>query len=186
MAGYLEEYGVQDYRRSRIVKYIILSVIALAILAVGGYWFFRDYSEKQVAKRFLADVNAHNYQAAYSTWCPTPCRNYDFARFAADWAAGKKTASPWKIDSTDSCKAFLTVNVTSNGSELQSLSVERGTSTLSFAPSPECQEYKWHWKEFFRRIFGGSSSSKAGARRNAPPKEFAACHAAPPVKSFGS
>jgi hypothetical protein len=132
-------------------------VLAALILAVAGYFVFHDYGEKQVAKQFLAELNEHNYQAAYSTWCPKACDQYDYARFTADWA-DKKISSPWKIDSTDSCKAFLTVNVTADGTELQSLSVERGTKVLSFAPAPECQEYKMHWKQFFHRVFGSGSS----------------------------
>jgi len=100
-------------------------------------------------------LNEHNYRTAYSIWCPKGCEHYDYSQFMADWGANK-TPAPWKIDSTDSCKAFLTVNVTADGSEVQSLSVERGTNVLSFAPAPECQEFKWHWKQFFSRIFGRS------------------------------
>ena len=117
---------------------------------IAGYFFLHDYSEKQVAQKFLTQLNEHNYKAAYSTWCPTTCDHYDYARFAADWAN-----KSWKIDSTDSCKSFLTVNVTADGAEVQSLSVQRGTKVLSYAPAPDCQEYKWHWKQFFKRIFGG-------------------------------
>src|ERR1700722_14920943 len=157
MAGYLEGYGVEEEKRNRTIRYIIFGTVAALILTVVGYFVLRDYGEKQVAKQFLADLNEHKYQAAYSTWCPRPCEQYDYARFAADWV-DKKITSRWKIDSTDSCKAFLTVNVTADGTELQSLSIERGTKALSFAPAPDCQEYKWHWKQFFRRIFGGGSS----------------------------
>jgi hypothetical protein len=154
MASYLEGYGVEDEKRSRAIRYIILGGLAALVLVVSGYFVLRDYGEKQVAKQFLADLNGHNYQAAYSTWCPKPCEHYDYTRFASDWA-NKKISSPWKIDSTDSCKAFLTVNVTADGAELQSLSVERDSKVLSFAPAPDCQEYKWHWKQFFRRLFHG-------------------------------
>ncbi len=152
MAGYLEGYGVEEQRRNRAVLFIVLGLVVAAILGVIGYFVLHDYGERRVAKNFLAELNAHEYQAAYSTWCPKPCENYDYGRFSTDWA-NKKITSPWKIDSTDSCKAFLTVNVTADGAELQSLSVERGTNMLSFAPAPECQEYKWHWKQFFQRIF---------------------------------
>jgi Tfp pilus assembly protein PilN len=152
-SSYLEGYGIEDEKRSRAIRYIIFGVLAALILVVVGYFVFRDYSEKQVAKKFLNELNEHNYQAAYATWCPTHCDNYDYSRFAADWA-NKKIGSAWKIDSTDSCKAFLTVNVTADGSDIQSLSVERGTKVLSFAPAPDCQEYKWHWKQFFKRVFG--------------------------------
>ncbi len=160
--GYMEGYGVADERRSRVIRYIVLSTVAVVILVLLGYWLSRDYSEKGVAKGFLTQLNQHHYQTAYSTWCPKACEHYDYDRFMADWAASK-IKSPWKIDSVDSCKGFLTVNVTADGAELQSLSVERGTNTLSFAPAPECQEYKWHWKQFLRRLLG--SDTKAGNAR---------------------
>jgi hypothetical protein len=155
MASYLADYGVEDERRGKIIKYIAVTVVIALALAWLGYAFFRNYPEKHVAKEFLTLVNEHNYKAAYSIWCPSACEHYDYSRFLADWGANK-TSAPWKIDSTDSCKAFLTVNVTADGSDVQSLSVERGTNVLSFAPAPECQEYKWHWKQFFSRIFGRS------------------------------
>ena len=154
-SSYLEGYGIEDEKRSRAIRYIILGALAALILVVVGYFVLHDYSEKKVAETFLSELNQHNYQAAYATWCPTPCDHYDYGRFAADWA-NKKITSAWKIDSTDSCKAFLTVNVTADGTDIQSLSVERGTKVLSFAPAPDCQEYKWHWKQFFKRIFGSS------------------------------
>jgi hypothetical protein len=157
MASYLEGYGVEEVKRNRVILYIILGLVGATILALIGYWLSLDYSEKRVAKEFLADLNAHNYQKAYSTWCPKPCQHYDYNRFSQDWGAPNKATSPWRIDSTDSCKGFLTVNVTADGAELQSLSVERGSNALGFAPYPECQEYKWHWKQFFRRLFGGKS-----------------------------
>jgi hypothetical protein len=157
-SSYLEGYGVEDERRGRIMRYIVFGLVTAVIAALLGYWVLRDRTEKQVAKQFLAQLNSHRYQQAYSTWCPKLCEHYDFGRFEADWGANKQMTAPWKIDSTDSCKAFLTVNVTADGSEVQSLSVERGTNVLSFAPAPECQEYKWHWKQFFRRLIGGGKT----------------------------
>jgi len=155
MASYLADYGIEDERRGKVIRYIAVTVVAAVLLAWLGYALWRNYPEKHVAKEFLSLLNQHNYQTAYSIWCPKVCEHYDYSQFMADWGANK-TAAPWKIDSTDSCKAFLTVNVTADGSEVQSLSVERGTKVLSFAPAPECQEYKWHWKQFFSRIFGRS------------------------------
>jgi hypothetical protein len=73
----------------------------------------------------------------------------------ADWGPSKKASSPWKIASVDGCRTFVTVNVQADGSELQSLAIERDNHELGFAPSPECQERKWRWKQFFERIFGG-------------------------------
>ena len=156
MESYLADYGIEDERRGKVIRYIVISVVTVQLIGGFSYAVFRNYPEKHVAKEFLTLLNEHNYQAAYAIWCPKACEHYDFKRFMADWGANKQAASQWKIDSTDSCKAFLTVNVTADGAELQSLSVERGTNVLSFAPAPECQEYKWRWKQFFNRVFGRS------------------------------
>jgi hypothetical protein len=157
MGSYLQQYGEGDERRIRIIKTIVLACVILLIVGISAYLFFRNFPEKQVVKHFLAEVNAHQYDAAYRDWGCTsshPCRDYDFNRFMQDW--GAKVSSPWSIASVDGCKTFVTVNVQASGAELQSLAVERGTHDLSFAPAPECQERQWHWKQFFHRLFGGS------------------------------
>jgi hypothetical protein len=162
MGTYLQQYGEGDERRGRIIKRIVLAGIAAVIIAVAAYLFFHNFPEKQVARHFLADVNSQRYDQAYRDWgcAPTPCKNYDYSRFIADW--GKKFNSPWKIASVDGCRTFVTVNVQAEGSELESLAIERDNHQLGFAPSPECQERKWRWKQFFQRLFGGS-------RDNTPP-----------------
>ena len=160
MGSYLQSYGVEEYRRNRTIKWIILTCIGVAILALAAYLLFHDYSEKQVVNRFLAQLNGHNYDAAYRDWGCTPqhpCPNYDRGRFMEDWGPSNKLLSPWKIASVDSCKSFVTVNVQADGSELQSLSVQRNDDSLGFAPSPECQEKQWRWKQFFARLFGHGS-----------------------------
>jgi hypothetical protein len=145
MGSYLQQYGEGDERRIRIIKTIVLACVILLIVGISAYLFFRNFPEKQVVKHFLAEVNAHQYDAAYRDWGCTsshPCRDYDFNRFMQDW--GAKVSSPWSIASVDGCKTFVTVNVQASGAELQSLAVERGTHDLSFAPAPECQERQWH------------------------------------------
>lgn len=161
MGSYLQHYGAGEERRNRIIKWIVLSLIAAAILAWIAYLIFHNYSEKQTVKQFLAEVNAHDYQDAYRAWGCTaqnPCRNYDYGRFLEDWGPNKKITSPWSIASVDGCRSFVTVNVKADGAELQSLGVERGTRTVMYAPSPECQEPKWHWKQFFQKILGRTTS----------------------------
>ncbi len=162
MGSYLQYYGASEERHNhffKIIRWVIISLIAAALLAWFGYLFMHDYFETRTVKRFLAEVNSGNYQAAYRDWgCTdaTPCPNYDYQRFLSDWGPSAKVSPPWKVDSVDGCQAFVTVNVVAKGSELQSLGVERGTKTVMFAPSPECQEKKWRWKAFFLRIIGKS------------------------------
>src|SRR3982751_6283120 len=142
MGSYLQQYGVDDARRSRTIKIIVLSGVAVVVLAIAAYFFFHNFFEKRAASRFLDDVNAHQYQKAYEEWGCTaahPCPNYDFNRFMEDWGPAKKAQSLWEVASVDGCTGFVTVNVKATGAELQSLAVERGTKTLGFAPSPECQ-----------------------------------------------
>jgi hypothetical protein len=162
MAGYLQNYGAGEEHRNRIVKFIILGVLAALILALAAYLFLHNRSEEKTVEHFLAQVNAHDYKDAYVTWGCTeanPCRNYDYARFLEDWGPKTKATSPWKIATVEGCNAFVTVNVTADGAALQSLGVERGARTVSYAPSSECQEKKWHWKQFFQRIFGSNRST---------------------------
>ena len=162
MGSYLQQYGVGDERRSRTIKWIILSCVAAAVIAVAAYLIFHNYPEKRVANHFLADVNSQNFQAAYRDWGCTadhPCPNYDYHRFMEDWGPSKKVTPPWRVESVDGCRAFVTVNVQAQGSELQSLAVARDGHALSFAPAPECQEKQWRWKQFFQRLFHPGSSS---------------------------
>jgi ABC-type lipoprotein release transport system permease subunit len=160
MGSYLQQYGVEETRRNRTVKVILISAVTIIVLALVAYLILHNYFEKRVAKQFLSEVNAGQYQKAYETWGCTaqhPCPNYDYQRFLEDWGPAKKKTGSWEIAETDSCRSFLTVNVQAPGTELQSLAVQRSDKSLGFAPAPECQERQWRWKAFFHRIFGGGA-----------------------------
>ena len=160
MGSYLQQYGEGDERRSQIIRRIIGVVVAVMVLAIAAYFLLKDFHEKSVARHFLADINAHQFEQAYREWGCTPqhpCRDYNYQRFLEDWGPQKKLESPWKIASTDSCKDFLTVNVQAKGSDLQSVMVARDTALMGYAPSPECQERKWRFGLFFRRLLGGGN-----------------------------
>ncbi len=163
MSTFFQQYGVEDERRSKTVWRIVYICLGLLILGVAAYFLLQDRPEKNVANTFIEKVNAKQFSEAYRDWGCTaehPCPHYDYKRFLEDWGPEKKTTSPWKVASVDSCRSFLTVNVKAEGAELESLSVQRSDRSLGFAPSPECQERQWRWKQFFSRIFGGGSDSK--------------------------
>lgn len=162
MSSYLQQYGAGEEQRNRVIKWIVICCIAAAIIAFAAYLILHNYPEKRVANHFLADVNGHNYQSAYQDWgCTTehPCPNYDYTRFMQDWGPSSKVTPPWRVQSIDGCKAFVTINVQATGSELQSLAVQRDNHSLSFAPAPECQERQWRWKQFFNRILHPTSGT---------------------------
>ena len=159
MGSYLQNYGAGEERRNQIIKRIIW--ISLAVIVVGStlYFVFHNYPEKQLVKRFLAQLNKHDYKQAYNTWncaADQTCRDYNYQRFLQDWGPSKPITSPWKIASVDGCAAFVTINVQAQGSELESLSVTRGVNGIGFAPAPVCQERKIRLGQFFHRLFNGT------------------------------
>ncbi len=161
MGSYLQQYGVGEEHRNRIIKRIVLAVVTALILVVAGYFFFHNYPEKRIANGFLSQINSKDFKDAYQNWGCTdqhPCPNYDFQRFLRDWGPQSNASTPWQVVSTDGCKSFVTVNVQAKGAELQSLAIQRNDHSLGFAPAPECQEKQWRWGQFFHRIFHGSSS----------------------------
>jgi hypothetical protein len=93
MAGYLEEYGVADERRSRVVRriavsagvaaacvvlYLLLPILSMLVPPLSpGWWHVRT---------FMRDLRRHDYSAAYREWgCTRPCQDYSFADFMGDW-----------------------------------------------------------------------------------------------------
>lgn len=156
MSDYLATYGAGDEQRIRRTRLIVWSVVGAIVVLIAAYFIFHNFRERHVANRFLADLNEHNYHAAYDLFCDAqhPCPNYDFNRFMQDWGPASKASGPWKVTSTDSCKYFLTVNVDAPGTELQSLAVQRNDLSVGYAPAPECQEKKWRWRQFWGRLTG--------------------------------
>ncbi len=152
MSDYLEGYGAGDERRGRMIRRILLALAAVAVLGLVGYFFLRDYSEKSLAKHFVAQLNAKQFDDAYRTWGCTdahPCRDYNYARFLEDWGPNK-SKSGWKITDVDGCPTGVIVTI-GGGSDAMPLWIDRGGKTLGFSPWPECQDKKWRWKQFFQK-----------------------------------
>jgi len=157
MASYLDTYGAGDERRARFIKRTVIAVVAAVVVAIALYLGFRNFREKQVVKRFLAEVNAGHYQAAYRLWGCTdahPCPEYSYQKFLEDWGP-KQTRSSWQISDVDGCPTGVVITVDAAGSQPAPLWVERSDKRLSFSPWPECQGKRWRFRQFFRRITGG-------------------------------
>ena len=93
MSGYLEDYGEGEERRGRLIKRLVVALVALLIVGFFSYEFFQNYSEEHLVKQFISEVNAAHYSAAYQTWgCSDahPCRDYSYQRFLEDWGPGKQ------------------------------------------------------------------------------------------------
>ena len=71
MAGYLDTYGAGEERRWRLIKWTVLSVLAVGIIGTTSFLYFRTWSQEQALKHFFAALESKDFQGAYRMWCPT-------------------------------------------------------------------------------------------------------------------
>jgi hypothetical protein len=163
MAGFLDEnYGVREERREKIVKWVVLSV--LAILVGGGllYAVFKDYPEERQAGRFFRLLEEHNYQAAYELWgCTAPtdraCHDYPFAEFMKDWGPQAAPVTDRDVLDGEACGSGVIVAVDAGKAGEKKLWVERSSHFLGFPPFDRCpQGNRIHdlWRDFRYRLHG--------------------------------
>jgi hypothetical protein len=141
MAGYLEDYGVADERRSRVIRWIVISAVSAAVIGIVGYFVLRTYPAKRQVGVFLSDLARHDYQAAYRDWgCGGGCPDYSFQSFMRDWGPGSvfANASDARIMKTRFCDAGVIVTLApAKGTDVP-LWYQRSNGTLGFAPWPVC------------------------------------------------
>ncbi|HRJ19031.1 MAG TPA: hypothetical protein PLF84_08305 [Bryobacteraceae bacterium] len=145
MADFLNGYGEADAKRERVLKRIVLSLLALAVVGLLGWWISRDFSEKQQIRRFISLIGDKDYQSAYRLWgCDpaAPCRDYSFEKFLEDWGPkGVYTRQkPLKLADKRSCEGGIIQYVVYGDAEedVVHLYVQRSDLTLGFAPWPVC------------------------------------------------
>jgi hypothetical protein len=139
MAGYLEGYGEAQARRSRKLRWLILTPIVLIVLGTVLYFKFRDYPEHRRAAQFLELLRKKDYKAAYALWGCTdqkPCPQYTFDSFMEDWGGNGSFKNPDRATIADSkgCKGGVISVVRSPGQEDIQLWVDRRTDEIGFAP----------------------------------------------------
>lgn len=139
MASYLEDYGETQARRSRKLRWLILtpliSVVVLALL----YFRFRDYSEYRRAGEFLDLLKKKDYKSAYALWGCTdqkPCPHYALDKFMEDWGPAGPLKNPEQASIADKmgCKSGVINFVRTPGQEDIQLWVDRQTGEIGFAP----------------------------------------------------
>ncbi len=158
MAGYLDEYGVAEARRGRIVKRIALWTLLLVVVGTSGYFYLRNWSEERRVGSFIALLKDKKYQEAYTLWdSPETRRFYSAEKFIEDWgpSGNYKNPSGMKIQDVDSCAGGVVFNVAYPGTENFGLWVSRDTQVISFAPWPRCPGQHLQVMEFLRSRFGG-------------------------------
>jgi hypothetical protein len=143
MAGYLEGYGAGEERREKTIRWIILSVVLLAVIAIAGYYQFRNYREEKQIGAFLELLKRQDYKAAYALWGCTdahPCPQYALEKFLEDWGPKSPHANiaAAKLAKTKSCDTGIIQFIEFPGNDEVQLWVERRDKVLGFAPWPVC------------------------------------------------
>jgi hypothetical protein len=146
MSSYLEAYGAAEEKRAHKVKLLkIISISLLSALIVGLilYGIFKNFSEEQRLKSFIAVLQKKDYKGAYAMWGCTdaqPCPNYVFDRFLEDWGPGSEHAdeSTASIGLSQSCGTGVILRIDYRKADPMAVWVERDSKVISFAPWPEC------------------------------------------------
>ena len=167
MGGFLgayEDQAERQYRRSWLLKRIILGVLVVGIAGATAYYTFRTHDEEQVVKQFLDDLQQQRYQEAYKLWgCTpdTPCKYYPPDKFTEDWGPSSHyaNAAAFKVDHVDFCDDGVVFDLTYPKSDDVGLWVQRSTNVLGFAPWPRCPGRHLHLREFFKSLFNRDSSA---------------------------
>ena len=138
MAGYLEEYGVADERRTRVIRWLVISAAVLVIGALVLYFTLRTWPAQRQVRAFLGDLSRQDYRAAYRDWgCAQPCRDYPFDQFLEDWGpkSGFANASAATIKRSRYCSTGgVIVTLLAPKGEDVYLWYQGSDGTLGFAP----------------------------------------------------
>ena len=70
MAGYLDTYGAGEERRIKIIKTLVISAVTLLVVGGIAFFIFHNYRQEQLVKRFFAELEQKDYQAAYAALGP--------------------------------------------------------------------------------------------------------------------
>jgi len=69
----------------RLLRYAISVVVFLLLVALGFWYLFRFYPERQAVAHFLDAVVAGDMQRAYQLWHPQTPSSYALKDFMDDW-----------------------------------------------------------------------------------------------------
>lgn len=69
--------------RSKLLRWIVSSLMLALLIAGAAWWAFRFYPEKQAAERFFQVLAAGDPARAYQLWHAQP--SYSYRDFLDDW-----------------------------------------------------------------------------------------------------
>ena len=162
MAGYLDQYGAGDEQREKRNKWILIGgAVAVCILFLWFFFFvwdkteilrvdaiarfaqvLRNHRQENQVKQFVALLQRHDYQQAYTLWGCTaakPCQSYPFDAFMKDWGpSSTRNLSAFHIAKSRSCGNGVIVTADFGPNQEDALWVQRSDLVLGFSPFPIC------------------------------------------------
>jgi hypothetical protein len=142
MAGYLDHYGEGDERRLKIIKTLVISLVALLVIGGTAFFIFHNYRQEQQVKRFFALLEQKDYQAAYVLWVRTESdrKGYSYETFLRDWGpqGDHSDVSDFHISKSRSCGNGVILTVGFGKNQMEKLWVAREDLTIGFSPLPGC------------------------------------------------
>ena len=142
MAGYLDQYGAGEERREKIIKTLVISLVALVVLGGIAFFIFHNYRQEHQVKHFFELLQAHDYQGAYTLWVRSESdrRGYPFPAFLQDWGpqSGHRDVSNFRISKSRSCGYGVILTVDFGPNQQEKLWVQRDDLTIGFSPLPGC------------------------------------------------
>ena len=142
MPGYLDQYGVGDERRIKIIKITVFSAVAVLIAGLALFFIFHNYRQERQAKQFVELLAARDYQRAYSLWVRTEQdrQGYPMASFLQDWGPASEHADVrgFRIVKSRSCGSGVILSVKFDKGSDEKLWVQRDELTMGFSPLQGC------------------------------------------------
>jgi hypothetical protein len=137
MAGLLEgDYGADEERRAHVIKTIVVSVLALTVIAGTVYFFFHNYRQEQQVKQFMKLLEARDYQGSHNLWTGSNSDHprYPMSDFMRDWGPPVDVSGYTILDS-ESCDKNVIVDVDAGHAGDRKVWVDRASLSMSFPPN---------------------------------------------------
>ena len=142
MAGYLDQYGAGEERRSKIIKAVAITAVSVLIVGSVLFFIFHNYRQEQQVKQFFRLLEEQNYKSAYAMWVRTESdrKGYPLESFMRDWGphGEHKNVAGYRIAKSRSCGSGVILTVDFGQEKLERLWVQRDDLTIGFSPLNGC------------------------------------------------